>query len=102
MLITQNELEVILESFSQSVETEEQTEDLIAYILVELRSKNGYEPTDEEISLRSGQLIEGYILRKLTEQGLIESYIDSEDFDNTTFNLTDLGREVGEELCVIK
>lgn len=101
MILTQIELEKILKSFSENVETEEQTEDLIAYILEDLRSKNGYDPTDEEISVRSGELIGGYVLRRLTEKGIIEPYINPEDLDETTYGLTKLGKEIGEELCAV-
>jgi len=95
--VTQIELEELLSKFAKNIETSEDEERLIFYVYDELYKKHKFEPSTEDIQQRMKDLCNGYVLRTLTEKGILEPYFDP-DGDEDVFEVTEFGNRVYERL----
>src|SRR5687767_13602735 len=94
--VSQLELEEILDKYNKSIESDYDEERLTLYVFNELLHRNGIEPETDEIVNRIRELCAGYTIRMLSKKGIIEPMIDGDG--NDTYELTDLGIKVGEQL----
>jgi hypothetical protein len=95
--MTQTELEQILSKFNAGSETDDDWQSVVEYVCDDLKVKNGYDPTTEEITQQIQDMVTSYALRQLVKKGLIDPLVDENgDFK---FELTEFGNQVKEELC---
>lgn len=97
--ITQNDLEEILETLANTP-TEEQDsldqEDLTLYVITEMYGKGIREFTDEMVAERYSELVLGYVMRKLSSDGLVDVLLGEDG--EPTYKLTPEGVEAANQL----
>ncbi len=95
--VSNTELESILEDFNNDVQTSEQEERLVYYIIRELADKGIRQYTAKQINERIGELRAGYLVTNLSKKGLLNMDMGlTPDDDEVT--LTDKGREYAANL----
>jgi hypothetical protein len=95
--MTQTELEQILSKFNAGSETDDDWQSVVEYVCDDLKVKNGYDPTTEEITQQIQDMVTSYALRQLVKKGLVDPLVDENgDFQ---FALTKYGNQVKEQLC---